>query len=79
MLSDDGKMEQAVELHVLLLQHPYTAHAHWFSQIITPDIATAAATLSAEQRSAAEERGRAQDVWEAAAQLVESEEATVGV
>jgi tetratricopeptide (TPR) repeat protein len=71
LLADEGEVEQAVELHALLLKHPYTANAHWFSQIITPDIATAAAALSAEQRSAAEERGRALDLWEVAAELVE--------
>ncbi|MBN1136441.1 MAG: tetratricopeptide repeat protein [Anaerolineae bacterium] len=71
LLADDGKTEQAVALHALLLQHPYTAHAHWFSEIITPGIAAAAAALSAEQRSAAEERGQMQDMWQVAAQLAE--------
>ncbi|NOZ72356.1 MAG: tetratricopeptide repeat protein [Chloroflexi bacterium] len=69
LLTDDGEVERAVELHALLLEHPYTARAHWFSQIITPVVMVAAAGLSPEQRSAAAERGRAQDVWEVAAKL----------
>ena len=69
LLADDGEVVQAVELHALLLEHPYTAHVHWFSEIITPDITIVAAALSEAQRSAAEERGRAQDLWEVAAKL----------
>ena len=69
LLADDGEAEQAVALHTLLSEHPYTAHAYWFSQTITPEITAAAAGLSERERSAAEERGRAQDVWEAAAKL----------
>ncbi len=64
LLADDGEAERALEIHALLLEHPYTANAHWLSEIITPVMTTAAAALSAEQRSAAEERGRGQDVWE---------------
>jgi predicted ATPase len=71
LLVDDRETEQAVELHALLLQYPYTAHARWFSEIVTPDIHTAAAALSSEQRSAAEERGQMQDMWQVAAQLAE--------
>ena len=38
LLADDGETEKALELHALLLEHPYTANAHWFSQIVTPDV-----------------------------------------
>ncbi len=71
LLADDGEAEQAVELHALLLEHPYTANAHWFSEIITPIVAATAMALSERQRAEAEERGRASDLWEVAVQLVD--------
>jgi len=72
LLADDGEAEPALMLHTLLLQHPYTVHAHWFSQIINPAIITVAADLPTEQRVAAASRGKAKDIWKAAASLIEN-------
>ena len=55
LLADDGEAEQAVALHALLSEHPYTANAHWFSQIITPVVMMAAAGF---ERRTTVSRGR---------------------
>jgi len=63
LLLDEGQVERAVELYALALQQPFVAHSHWFEDVVGQHIAAGAATLPPEVVAAAQERGRARDLW----------------
>jgi tetratricopeptide (TPR) repeat protein len=71
LLSDKGEAERAVELYVLASHYPYVANSRWFEDVAGNHIAAAAATLPPEVVSAAQQRGRARDLWETAEELLE--------
>jgi predicted ATPase len=70
LLANQGKKEQAVELYALVSCHPYVANSRWFEDVTGRHIAAVAATLPPEVVAAAQERGRAGDLWITAAKLL---------
>jgi tetratricopeptide (TPR) repeat protein len=63
LLMDAGKMEKAVELYALASRYPFVANSRWFEDVAGREIAAAAATLPPDVVAAAQERGRARDLW----------------
>jgi hypothetical protein len=70
LLVDEGEVERAVELYALALQQPFVAHSRWFEDIVGRHVAAAAEALPPEVVAAAQERGRARDLWATAHELV---------
>jgi hypothetical protein len=69
LLADEGEKEQAVELFALASRYPYVASSQWFEDVAGKHIAAVAATLPPDEVSAAQQRGRARDLWETAEKL----------
>jgi hypothetical protein len=70
LLTDLGEVEQAVEIYALASRYPFVANSCWFEDVAGKQIAAAAATLPPDVVAAAQERGRARDVDEAVAELL---------
>jgi tetratricopeptide (TPR) repeat protein len=70
LLAYQGEVERAVELYALASRYPYVANSRWFEDVAGKHIAAVAATLPPEVVAAAQERGRARDLWDTAAKLV---------
>ena len=72
ILADAGETQRAVEIHTLAVsQLSHVANSRWFEDVIEPLIAAAAATLSPDVVAAAQERGRALDLWDTAEELLD--------
>jgi hypothetical protein len=71
LLADAGQAERAVEIFALASRYDYVANSRWFEDVIGNHIAAAAATLPPEVVAAAQERGKARDLWETAQELLE--------
>jgi hypothetical protein len=71
LLADEGEAEQAVELYALASCYDYVANSKWFEDVAGAHIAAVAETLPPEVVTAAQERGRARDLWETAQELLE--------
>ena len=69
-LTDQVEVERAVELYALASRYPFVANSQWFEDVAGKHIAAVAATLPPEVVSAAQERWRARDLWETAAELL---------
>lgn len=67
---DQDEPERAVDLYALVTRHPHVANSRWFEDVIGRHITAAAATLSPQVVAAAQERGRARDLWETVADLL---------
>jgi predicted ATPase/DNA-binding SARP family transcriptional activator len=73
---DQREAERAVELYALASRYPYVANSRWFEDVAGKHIAAVAATLRPEVVAAAQEQGKARDLWATAAELlVELEDA----
>jgi predicted ATPase len=70
LLADRGKPEQAVELYALVSGHRFVGDSCWFEDVVGRHIAVVAATLPPEVVAAAQERGRARDLWTTAEELL---------
>jgi hypothetical protein len=70
-LVDRREIERAVELQTLAWIFSNVAKSRWFEDIAGREIAAVAETLPPEVVAAAQERGRARDIWEATAELME--------
>ena len=70
LLADRGEVERAVELYALASRYPYVANAQWFEDVAGRHIAAVAASLPPEVVAAAQERGRARDLWATAEELL---------
>ena len=71
LLVDGGKAERVVELYALASCYPYVANAQWFEDVAGKHIAAAAATLPPAVVAAAQERGRARDLWSTVEELLD--------
>jgi tetratricopeptide (TPR) repeat protein len=71
LLAKQGQLERAVEVYATAAGHPYVGNSRWFEDIVGRHIAALAATLPPDVVAAAQERGRAQDLWDTAAQLAQ--------
>jgi hypothetical protein len=82
LLAEYGKVKQAVEIYALACRFGFVAHSHWFEDVYGRRIAAAAATLPPDVAAAAQERGRARDLWATVEELLaelEGEEHLQGV
>ncbi len=70
LLADEGEPERAVELYALASRYPYVANSHWFEDVAGKHIAAIAASLPPEVVAAAQERGRARDLWATVEELL---------
>jgi hypothetical protein len=71
-LVDKGRTEQAIELYALASLYPHIANSRWFEDVVGRWVTAAAAHpqgVPPQVVSAAQERGRASDLWDTAAQL----------
>jgi hypothetical protein len=68
--ADRGEVERAVELYALASRYPFVANSCWFADVAGKHIAAVADTLPPEVVAAAQERGRARDLWETAEELL---------
>jgi predicted ATPase/DNA-binding SARP family transcriptional activator len=71
LLSDVGEVERAVELYALAARYPLVANSRWFEDVVGKHVTAAAAALPQEVVAAAQERGRARDLWETVEELIE--------
>ena len=71
LLVDADEAERAVELYALASCHGYVANSRWFEDVAGKEIAAVAATLPPDVAAAAQERGKARDLWETAAELLQ--------
>jgi tetratricopeptide (TPR) repeat protein len=69
LLVDQGEVERAVELYALASRYPLVANSRWFEDIAGRHIA-AAAQLPPDVVAAAQERGRARDLWATVEELL---------
>jgi predicted ATPase len=69
-LAMQGEEERAIELYALATRYPYVDNSRWFEDVAWRHIAAAAATLPPEVVDAAQERGRARDLWATAEELL---------
>jgi tetratricopeptide (TPR) repeat protein len=82
LLADGGSSrsepERAVALYALASRYPFVANSQWFEDIAGKEISAVAGTLPPDVVAAAQERGRAWDLWETAAELLEGFEDVSG-
>lgn len=67
---DDGETARAVELSALACYAPFVANSQWFEDVAGRHISAAAESPPTEVVAAAQERGRARDLWETAKELL---------
>ena len=70
LLADEEKIERAVELYALASRYGLVANSQWFEDVAGQHIAAAAEGLPPEVVSAAQERGRARDLWKTVIELL---------
>jgi DNA-binding SARP family transcriptional activator len=70
ILIECGKIEMALEVAALAERYPFVGNSRWFEDLAGLEIARAAETLPREVVTTAQERGRARDLWETAAELL---------
>jgi tetratricopeptide (TPR) repeat protein len=75
LLCDTGQPERAVELYAVASQSPFVANSQWFEDVAGKHIAAAAQALPPGVVAAAQERGRARDLWDTARDLLAELEA----
>jgi hypothetical protein len=67
----EGQIELAVELHaVATTRYPLVANSRWFEDVVGKHVAAAAESLPSDDFAAAQERGRARDLWKTAEELL---------
>ena len=70
LLANRGEKERAVELYALASGYPHVANSRWFEDVAGRQVAVVASTLPPEVAAAAQERGRARDLWQTAEELL---------
>ena len=71
LLAERGEHERAVELYALASRFPFVANSRWFEDVFGKRIAAVAANFPPEVVAAAQERGKARDLWETVEALLE--------
>jgi tetratricopeptide (TPR) repeat protein len=64
-------VERAVEIYALSSRYPHVANSRWYEDVAGKHIAAIAATLPPDVVAAAQERGKARDLWETAEELLD--------
>jgi tetratricopeptide (TPR) repeat protein len=70
LLVDRDQAEWAVDTYALASRYPLVANSRWFEDVFGRHIAAVAATLSSDVVTAAQERGRARDLWATVEELL---------
>jgi hypothetical protein len=70
LLADEGQAKRAVELYALASRDPSEANSRWHEDVFGRHVSGAAATLPPEVVAAAQERGRARDLWATVEELL---------
>ena len=70
LLADQGAVDRAVEVYACASRYEFVANSRWFEDTVGQQIRTVAASLPAEVVESARERGRAQDWYTMAAELL---------
>jgi tetratricopeptide (TPR) repeat protein len=71
LLAEQGDPERAVAVYALVSRHPFVASSRWFENVVGRHINVAAESLPREAIVAAQERGRARDLQDTAAGLLD--------
>jgi tetratricopeptide (TPR) repeat protein len=70
LLAERGEVERAVEIYALASHYPLVAHSQWCWDLAGQRITELAASLPPHVVAAAQERGRARDLWATAEELL---------
>jgi tetratricopeptide (TPR) repeat protein len=70
LLADQDDKERAIEIYTLALQNPHVANSRWFEDVAGRHITAIAKLLPQEVVTAAQDRGKARDMWATAAELL---------
>ena len=70
LLAEWGEPERAVELYALASRYPYVGESRFWEDAVGRHIAAAAESLPPDVVSAAQERGKARDLWATAEELL---------
>jgi len=70
LLAKRGQAERAAEVYALAERYPYVSNSRFWQDVVGKRVAAAAASLSAEVVAAAQERGRARNLWATVEELL---------
>jgi predicted ATPase len=70
VLADLGETERAIEIYALASRYPHVANSHLWEDVAGRHVSAAAAVLPPDAIAAAQERGRARDLWATAEELL---------
>ena len=70
LLADEGQVARAVEVYAVASSQPLVGNSVWFEDVVGRQIAAAAEGLPPQVVVAAQERGRARDLWATAEELL---------
>lgn len=70
LLATRGEAERAATIYAVLSRHPYVANSRWFGDVFGQVVEKAAANLPPDTVAAAQARGEASDLWQAARELL---------
>jgi tetratricopeptide (TPR) repeat protein len=70
LLADRGERARAVELYALASRYPFVGRSRWFEDVAGRELSAVGEALPPEVVTAAEERGRARDLWATAEELL---------
>jgi hypothetical protein len=70
LLAKRGQAEQAVEVYALASRYPYVSNSRFWDDVVGKYVAAAAASLPPQVLAAAQERGRARDLWATVEELL---------
>jgi predicted ATPase/DNA-binding SARP family transcriptional activator len=71
LLAQNGEVIKAVELYALASRYGFVANSQWFEDVAGKHISAMAASLPSAVVEAAQSRGRALDIWDTAAKLLD--------
>ena len=74
-MASTGSIERAIELYALASQSPFVANSRWFHDVAGRHITAASQSLRPDVVAAAQQRGRARDLWDTAKELLAEPEA----
>jgi predicted ATPase len=77
LLVDSGETTRAIELYALAVEHPYIGNSRYRADIDGRHISASGETLPRDVVAAAEQRGRARDLWATVEELLAEVDATM--
>ena len=70
LLADQDEVQRAIEIYALASRYPYVPNSRWVQDVAGKHIAAIAETLPPDVVAAAQERGRALDLWATVEELL---------